>query len=83
MSALSFCRHVPNYCHIAAITSLRGALWSLLRNLLAVSFLYGFCYGAMLVRKVKIRFNVNCCFTRSVVNCYVTLCFTLLYTVWA
>ncbi|XP_022800219.1 pecanex-like protein 1 isoform X2 [Stylophora pistillata] len=31
-----------------AITSLKGALWSLFRNLLAVSFLYGFCYGAML-----------------------------------
>ena len=32
-----------------AITSLRGALWSLFRNILAVGFLYGFCYGAMLV----------------------------------
>ncbi|KAJ7389072.1 hypothetical protein OS493_033934 [Desmophyllum pertusum] len=30
-----------------AITSLKGALWSLLRNLLAVSFLFGFCFGAM------------------------------------
>ncbi|XP_015763882.1 PREDICTED: pecanex-like protein 1 [Acropora digitifera] len=30
-----------------AITSLKGALWSFLRNIIAVSFLYGFCYGAM------------------------------------
>ncbi|XP_068683309.1 pecanex-like protein 1 isoform X4 [Montipora foliosa] len=31
-----------------AITSLKGALWSLLRNIIAVGFLYGFCYGALL-----------------------------------
>ncbi|XP_078349641.1 pecanex-like protein 1 isoform X3 [Oculina patagonica] len=46
-----------------AITSLRGALWSLLRNLLAVSFLYGFCYGAMLHGAVggqHVLFSVFC-----------------------
>ena len=45
--------------NFSAITSLKGALWSLFRNLLAVSFLYGFCYGAMLVRRVKIC-DIHC-----------------------
>ena len=52
------------YCFVA-ITSLRGALWSFFRNILAVGFLYGFCYGAMLVsvntKVVGITYDNLCC----------------------